>query len=186
MKIIIIISLLIFLTTIGFSQIPTDTINFNNVNIKLLTELITKKCDTKRVELGNEPLVYEKITYEAAKYQSECMSKKNLGITHENNTSYNNVLLQTPTDRVGYFNKKYNNDFSFTGEIITLLFLNKETYNSLSDLIIDGFMKSDTHRFIMTKIKSSNNIKRYGAFAVAYNIIDKSFYVTGVFTSKYE
>ena len=69
MKIIIIISLLIFLTTIGFSQIPTDTINFNNVNIKLLTELITKKCDTKRVELGNEPLVYERITYEAAKYQ---------------------------------------------------------------------------------------------------------------------
>ncbi len=182
----LLLSLLVILTTVGFSQKPSDTIDYSKINIKLLTELITKKCDVKRVELGNLPLVYNKIAYESAKYQSDCLSEKNIGISHENKIQHNNVLLQTPTDRVDFFNKKNKTDFSFTGEIIGLFYLSGETYNSLSDLIIDDFMNSDRHRFIMTKIKTSNNIKRYGAFAVSYNVIDKSVYVTGVFTSKYE
>ncbi len=186
MKTNIFITFFIVLTTIGFSQKPTDTIDYSKINIKLLTELITKKCDTKRVELGNEPLKYDKVAYDAAKYQSDYLSVKNFRISHENSIPHNNILLRTPTDRVDFFNNKNKSNSDFDGEIICQIKNIELTYDSLSTIVIQSFMNSEHHRFIMTQITPFENIKCYGAFGVNYNYITKTLYVTGVFTSKYE
>lgn len=186
MKLIIVFFLLIFLCLVGFSQKPNDIIDSKNINLKLLTELITKKCNIKRIGFDNEPLNYDKVAYDAAKYQCDYLSDKNFGISHYNSRQHNGVLLQTPNDRVFYFNKKNKDISDFDGEIINMVRVTELTYDSLSTLVIQSFMDSEGHRFIMTQIKSFKNIKCYGVFAVTYNYITKMLYVTGVFTSKYE
>lgn len=168
------------------SQTRQDKLNLDNINYGLLDSLIYEESLKQRKLNGLESFDRDYTCGLAANYQSNYMSYYNT-FDHRNNYNFKGTLLKKSNERFQFFYNKIKPKYEefVTFEIISLIpNLDKNytyplTYEDYAKFIINGFLNSTSHRYVVLLEEKNENLK--GNFKSVYNETTKKMYVTGLF-----
>ena len=185
-KIIIGISILVY-SNVGSSQTKNDVLDLKNINYKLLDSLVFDEAMKERGKIGRPPIKKDLICYTAAKYQSEYMSNFKV-FDHKNMEKFKGILLEHSYDRYDFFSKKLKSNKEIVGTmeiLVEIIDLNKKyknlnTYEEYAKKVIEFYLSSPEHRMALLYDNEKYNV--FGDFKTVYNDINKSLYVTGLYS----
>ena len=168
----------------SFCQTRFDTVDFNNVNFRLLNELLLEKTNDERKKVSVPPYSEHEVCSLSAQYQCEYMTFYNR-VCHENDFEYKSEKLIKIRDRIDFFSKKTKKNMSPSYEVCLMreyFYFKKITYEKLSSDLIGQFMNSEPHKICLLSYTISKS-KDYLSFASktrkkGEDII--KFYVTGL------
>jgi len=174
---------LIFVSIILFGQTRNDTVDFNNVNIPLLNDLLFEKANDERKKVSSPLLIKHEVCFLAAKYQSEYMAQHKI-VCHKNELPYKGVTLYSFQDRVKFFSKNIKGEMFANYEICLMRehFIDSFiTYDNLAYKLINQFMNSKPHRIILLHKKSVHS-DTFTGFSTSITKNEKKikFYVASV------
>ena len=141
----------------------------------------------ERDKIGIPPIKKDLICYTAAKYQSEYMSNFKV-FDHKNMEKFKGVLLEHSDDRYNFFSKKLKSNKKIVGTmeiLVEIIDLNKKykdlnTYKEYAKTVIEFYLSSPIHR--MALLYDDEKYNTFGDFKTVYNDINKSLYVTGLYS----
>jgi len=148
-----------FLIQTSKNPIQIHTSKFSDLDESSLETEIFNEINRKRLELGNNPLVWDERIYQAAKAHSIYLQ------THKV-FSHHNVEGASLTDRL----KNENLFFIVAAENLSMLNAGAE---NIPGLVVEGWMKSPGHRWV---IVDRDHFYTHGAVGVTCN--KSSCYVT--------
>ena len=178
-KIIIVVSIL-FYSNLGSSQKRNDLIDYNNINLELLNNLVIEKAAHVRDSLNCSKSFYDETLSKVTKFQNDYISTYDI-ITHGNTLKIKNKSLNSIKDRINFFvpNKEYVVCFE-----ISMCFPYLEydiTYEYVSSRMIEAYMSSPGHRTALIIDGSSKNpLKISINFKTSLSPKSKKLYNTGV------
>jgi len=150
----------------SFCQTRFDTVDFNNVNFRLLNELLLEKTNDERKKVSVPPYSEHEVCSLSAQYQCEYMTFYNI-VCHENDFEFKSEKLITIRDRVDFFSKKTKKKLNLSYEVCLMreyLYYRKVTYDKLSSDLIGQFMNSEGHKLCLLSYYKSDS-KKYLSFA---------------------
>jgi len=180
----------IFITTvfgllIQFSlvfQTKKDEFDVNHIDYKLLNNTFIEKVNQVRDSLKIEKINLDMMYGNMSRYQSNYMANFDT-LTHINEKKFQGVRLKNLKDRLDYFYKNQNIQFSM--EICVKISVKKNnllTYEDIIEKIVFSYLNSPGHR--MALLDSSKYYKVYinSSFRLNY---DKNNLYHSAFISEY-
>jgi uncharacterized protein YkwD len=134
----ILVILFVLISTIGFSQKPTDIVDKNNINIIYLEKLIFKGINNHRKLNKKDSLIWNSTLHIESQKHSKWMYDNNKFI--------------------------HSNDDNFSGECCLVLGVSpNETYIDFSNFIVNGWITSIEHNKVLL-YSGKNNTGGVGIF----------------------
>ena len=180
-KIIIGVSILVY-SNVGSSQTKNDVIDYNNINIELLNNLVIEKAAHVRDSLNCSKSFYDETLSKVTKFQNDYISTYDI-LTHDNTLKIKSKRLDSIGNRLEFFNpkRKYIVCFEISLCVPYMPYRTNVTYEYVSSRMIEAYMSSPGHRYaLITDGSSKTPLKISINFKTSLSPKSKKLYNTGV------